>query len=420
MTSFPVAGDLLLSPLHDHLLALSRSETNLGCGKLVTARKNGPNNSSISTDASTSSLGNVNELKGKKVNSISQSENFVEPKNRGKSDNGGDMVSCLKKNLGSETFENKQYLSTDLNAKGLSDLGCDTGGLLKGSGFASKAIRESDEAMSSKKRELMSGKMKDRSLNSDLINDESFALIIGQSGSKFDNRDSKSNLMEKIGEHQIRVFHKDNKERCGSKEDRILTSVTADSDISEGRKDSKGAADQLKEVNVKAKSHQQDKLKMDTKKKTSEGKKKSVGSQLSGKSASKLADKSAGSSAVIKNKKNSGKDVLERTSGHKLKVSKLDAHRELQASADKSRLKSAHTKIDNQVISGKIMKETSVYGIPSTREPTLHTEEAPPAPFLIEEDWVQCDKCQKWRLLPQGMKPDHLPPSWVCSMLNWL
>nr|GME04605.1 uncharacterized protein LOC109170105 [Ipomoea batatas] len=422
MTSFPVAGGLLLSPLHDHLLALSRNGSNLGCGKLVAARKNGHNNSSISTDASTSSLGNANELKGKKVNSISQSENFVEPKNRGKIVNGHDTVSCLKKNLGSETLENKQYLSTDLNAKDLSDLGCDTGGSLKGAGFASKAVRESDEAMPSKKRELTSGKMKDISLNSDLINDESVALITGQGGSNFDNRDSKSNSMEKIGEHQVRGFHKDNKEHGGNKEDRILTSITADSDISEGRKDSKGAAEKLKEVNVKATSHQQDKLKiLDTKKKTCEGKKKSVGSQLSGKSASKLSVKSAGSSAVIKNKKNSGKDVLERTSGHKLKESKLDAHRELQASSDKSRLKSAHTKIDNQLISGKIMKETSMYGIPSTREPILHTEEAPPAPFLlIEEDWVLCDKCQKWRLLPQGMKPDHLPSTWVCSMLNWL
>ncbi|XP_019176898.1 PREDICTED: uncharacterized protein LOC109172205 [Ipomoea nil] len=402
MTSFPVARGLLLSPLHHHLLALSRNGSKLGCGKLVAARKNGHNDSSISTDASTSSLGNVNELKGKKVNSISPSENFVEPKNRG---NKIDIVSCLKKKLGSETLENKQYLSTDLNAKDLSDLGCcDTGGSLKGASFASKAVRESDEAMSSKKRERT---------NSGLINDESVALITGQGGSNFDNRDSKSNSMEKIG------FRKDNKERGGSKEDRIriLTCVTANSDISEGRKDSKGAAEKLKEVNVKATSHQQDKLKiLDTKKKTSEGKKKSVGSQLSGNSASKLSDKSA----VIKNKKNSGKDVLERTSGHKLKESKLDAHRELQASSDKSRLKSAHTKLDNQLISGKIMKETSMYGIPSTREPIPHTEEAPPAPFLIEEDWVQCDKCQKWRLLPQGMKPDHLPSIWICSMLNWL
>lgn len=42
------------------------------------------------------------------------------------------------------------------------------------------------------------------------------------------------------------------------------------------------------------------------------------------------------------------------------------------------------------------------------------------APVVIEENWVCCDKCQKWRLLPYGTNPDHLPKNWLCSMLNWL
>ncbi|KAI9122861.1 hypothetical protein K1719_005750 [Acacia pycnantha] len=37
------------------------------------------------------------------------------------------------------------------------------------------------------------------------------------------------------------------------------------------------------------------------------------------------------------------------------------------------------------------------------------------APQLIEEDWVCCDRCQKWRLLPVGIKPDQLPEKWLCS-----
>uniref|UniRef100_A0A7N0T7C1 CW-type domain-containing protein n=1 Tax=Kalanchoe fedtschenkoi TaxID=63787 RepID=A0A7N0T7C1_KALFE len=45
---------------------------------------------------------------------------------------------------------------------------------------------------------------------------------------------------------------------------------------------------------------------------------------------------------------------------------------------------------------------------------------APPAPVLIEEHWVCCDKCQKWRLLPLGRLPDSLPEKWLCSMLDWL
>jgi len=36
------------------------------------------------------------------------------------------------------------------------------------------------------------------------------------------------------------------------------------------------------------------------------------------------------------------------------------------------------------------------------------------------EDWVLCEKCEKWRLLPLGMNPDSLPKEWTCSMITWL
>ncbi|XP_052205360.1 cysteine-tryptophan domain-containing zinc finger protein 7 isoform X2 [Diospyros lotus] len=39
---------------------------------------------------------------------------------------------------------------------------------------------------------------------------------------------------------------------------------------------------------------------------------------------------------------------------------------------------------------------------------------------LVKEDWVCCDKCQKWRLLPVGTNPESLPEKWLCSMLDWL
>ncbi|CAL0311083.1 unnamed protein product [Lupinus luteus] len=41
-------------------------------------------------------------------------------------------------------------------------------------------------------------------------------------------------------------------------------------------------------------------------------------------------------------------------------------------------------------------------------------------PVVIEENWVQCDRCHKWRLLPVGTNLDILPEKWLCSMLNWL
>ncbi|KAK9015376.1 hypothetical protein V6N11_006487 [Hibiscus sabdariffa] len=39
---------------------------------------------------------------------------------------------------------------------------------------------------------------------------------------------------------------------------------------------------------------------------------------------------------------------------------------------------------------------------------------------LIKENWVSCDKCMKLRLLPISIKPTDLPEKWSCSMLNWL
>ncbi|XP_071727338.1 cysteine-tryptophan domain-containing zinc finger protein 7-like [Rutidosis leptorrhynchoides] len=36
------------------------------------------------------------------------------------------------------------------------------------------------------------------------------------------------------------------------------------------------------------------------------------------------------------------------------------------------------------------------------------------------DNWVACDRCEKWRLLPIGIEPKSLPDKWVCSMLTWL
>lgn len=41
-------------------------------------------------------------------------------------------------------------------------------------------------------------------------------------------------------------------------------------------------------------------------------------------------------------------------------------------------------------------------------------------PVVIEEHWVACDRCQKWRLLPCELNPDLLPKKWRCSMITWL
>eukprot|EP01018_Ginkgo_biloba_P033485 Gb_29110 [translate_table: standard] len=41
-------------------------------------------------------------------------------------------------------------------------------------------------------------------------------------------------------------------------------------------------------------------------------------------------------------------------------------------------------------------------------------------PVVINDNWVCCDVCEKWRLLPCGMEPSALPKKWLCRMLDWL
>lgn len=39
---------------------------------------------------------------------------------------------------------------------------------------------------------------------------------------------------------------------------------------------------------------------------------------------------------------------------------------------------------------------------------------------VVKEDWVCCDKCQTWRILPLDTDPDSLPKKWVCRLQTWL
>ncbi|KQK21712.1 uncharacterized protein LOC100830897 isoform X2 [Brachypodium distachyon] len=78
----------------------------------------------------------------------------------------------------------------------------------------------------------------------------------------------------------------------------------------------------------------------------------------------------------------------------------------------------------------KILASAQHGKFPASEEQELHmpatstittTNAAPhPAPVVIKENWVCCDMCQKWRLLPYGTNPSMLPQKWKCIMLNWL
>ncbi|KAK1945370.1 MORC family CW-type zinc finger protein 4 [Phytophthora citrophthora] len=47
-------------------------------------------------------------------------------------------------------------------------------------------------------------------------------------------------------------------------------------------------------------------------------------------------------------------------------------------------------------------------------------DEIKPNPIATkQDDWVQCDKCQKWRRLPNQVNVSELPASWYCKMNKW-
>ncbi|KAK1315648.1 hypothetical protein QJS10_CPA05g00491 [Acorus calamus] len=67
-------------------------------------------------------------------------------------------------------------------------------------------------------------------------------------------------------------------------------------------------------------------------------------------------------------------------------------------------------------VCGKVYIKASNLGV----DPLTGTAIPPTCPVVIEENWVQCENCNKWRLLPFGSKTESLPKKWLCIMLDWL
>ncbi|GMI70330.1 hypothetical protein HRI_000702300 [Hibiscus trionum] len=99
----------------------------------------------------------------------------------------------------------------------------------------------------------------------------------------------------------------------------------------------------------------------------------------------------------------------------------MDFEREQNGSLDKSKEISSDRTVDRQLLG---VDAPGV--VPHLTDKTLASQTtaaaavAAAAPVVIEENWVQCDRCHKWRLLPFDTRPEQLPEKWLCSMLNWL
>ncbi|KAF8401520.1 hypothetical protein HHK36_012460 [Tetracentron sinense] len=456
MTSFPIPGGLLLSPIPDSLLRLSEKEKLLKDGRSGSVHKGRLESYAMLVDESPSVRRDGKVFGEKKIKSVEKNGRSVELKN-GSGRNAGDEISDILKNeIDIETPAGKDYGANTLKLQLLSNSKCTVGETAKVTGRASDIYREANK-----------GVVKEEFFSSDIVKEEALETISSQEVSRVEKHNAKTSLAEKVWEDQKASYHKDvsvdSSKGWRSKGDKTYYPSKVDSNVSKGRKDPP-----KQKVGQKATSYEMDVMKLlqGREQPSSGSKKKSKGSQSNGNPAAELPMESlrVGSYAKPKNKKKSthagdhpSKSIADDVKLHKelekasesyrylfgdikleqaenrmdslepsskdrpkdsmLEVGKKDTH----TFADKSKETSSGKKIDNLLTSEAYLKTVPDVAHPLTGNGRV-SDVAPAvaAPLVIEENWVCCDKCQKWRLLPHGRNPDHLPKKWLCSMLNWL
>ncbi|GLT42503.1 hypothetical protein SLA2020_164990 [Shorea laevis] len=433
MTSFPVRGDVLLSPLPDDVLNLTKMEKILKANRYDFRQDNGillQENRARSVDRNDFPA----EWKGANSRYV-WDENRRSPKE----EVDVDTLSCeelLSKTLKLPLLSNS-YSAIDK---------------VKGKGIGREKFVHNE------------------------VRDESFEPVFTQEiGQENPKADSEGNVREdKKTSFVDDVYPRKDSHVKGEK---VCDMVNFDSNASKGKKAlNREQIDEHKDkVGLGYISNGQESMKLPQGKEnsSSSGKRKSKVSQSHGNLAADVPKDSlrgGGSSLMPKNKKTSGVDNYTT----KMELGDLnlekpfknaeDRYREFFGDIEESERENEKSSMgvyseDKLKQTEKIDKSTPPINNPSkerlsneksnrplasepylklTRDANLHSPNvnvseaapatgvqaapatgAPAAPLLIDE-WVCCDKCQKWRLLPLGMNPDKLPDKWLCSMLSWL
>ncbi|KAF3951070.1 hypothetical protein CMV_023246 [Castanea mollissima] len=454
MTSFPIPGGRLISPLNDSLLCLMRKEKHSSVSKPLPSLSGHQEHSAMLVDESASMMENGKLLKAKKMKLVGEKNRRVELKHGNGADSENDLTLQVKKISVNETTEGKEFMSGDLKCTPVSKLVCDARYSMKDAGGASEVFREG-----------YNDGGKGRLLSSEIVKEESSESVSGQDCGKSDKRNPRNILVENVSENIAVNSHKDVLTECkdNGNGQKTSSSLKVYSDESKCKED---LNPQKEKVGWKATSHEDDETNVPCKleKLSFERKNKSKGTQSNGKAAAVSTNESSrfGTTAEPNDKKstsyvvtdsnsktrkikpqkeNKGRDdrresllvtnleqkdnqmdPVGRPSEDRLKDANLGAV-EMQRNAflDKPKGRLSGKKVDKKSISGAFLKDATI-ACPPIMENGLGSEMAPPmaAPVVIEEDWVQCDRCQTWRLLPIGTKPEQLPDKWLCSMLNWL
>ncbi|XP_012455485.2 cysteine-tryptophan domain-containing zinc finger protein 7 [Gossypium raimondii] len=445
MTSYHVPGGVLISPLHESLLCLLRKEKEGPSreSKSIPLLKACPENSSGLIDESM--LGNGKQLREKKTKFlIGKSKKVVESKQGNRMNVENDKKMLIKNKLQNENAGGKELLSHDLKHTALSN---------------SVNVADSVESMP-RVCDLSAEANQDGSrgglFSSDSSKKDSLESISGRSraSGKKKKKDIQRSSVEKVWEQSVVDTGKNASVDLG---DNVGSKCYQNTAPLKCKEDSKTKVGQEATFPVQNETN----IPSEMENTLFVGKKKSKGSNNAGKIADSMKESltldvsgtpkdttsssqsfSSGKSKM--NKLKLQKDINKVRDNHrdaldtnfKQKRDKMDPsmrpfhnrpkdagpttdfERGHYGSLDKSKEIFSGGTVDNQLLG---VDAPGV--VPDLSDQTLASQTtalATTASVFIEENWVQCDRCHNWRLLPFDTRPEQLPEKWLCSMLNWL
>ncbi|KAF5744156.1 hypothetical protein HS088_TW08G00752 [Tripterygium wilfordii] len=449
MTSFPVLGGLLLSPLPDALMHLKENEKVPKYSGSMTVRMVGPNGSKTKLNAAHSSRGDGKVLGEKKTRSIEKydfcAETELKTGSSGDAQNGIGALSRNKADL--DTLAREELVSSTLKLPLLFNSHVAVGG------SATVMGRLSDMS-----KVACKGMMREK-VSSDCTKDEPSGPIFAQEDDLFGN--SKSDPVLKVREDRIvscldKGSGYPRKDLEGGKPH---NSVKTDSNFLKG-----GNVDLTdlpkKKAYQKIVSQGEEIMLPPDKEQPSSGGKKNVKASKSHNilDADASKERSRVSFSLVPKNKGSDDGFATKNEYEDSKLPKTtekaeDTYREifgdmLELEKEEKQLSSLEMLGEERLRDSMVADKSTYFRSNALKERSsgkkmdkASTSEAyhPQAtskvhsrpgngPFCdgasaaaaSEDNWVCCDKCQKWRLLPVGKNPNDLPEKWVCSMLDWL
>ncbi|KAK7264610.1 hypothetical protein RJT34_32219 [Clitoria ternatea] len=433
MTSFTIPGGVIISPLHDSLLYLIRKEKLIGDNRRTSSVSGHLEHFSRFTDESDSFVGHGNVLKKRKVTMVDQSEK--QQMNGNCSEN--DMALHMKKRLGNKTPDRKDFLSNDLKCTPLSSSICDAGETAEVTGKAFEVSKEVNK-----------DGVECRMVSIEAVKEDSLESISGQDFDKIEKQNTGNRFMEKVLENKPEISQncdftvpknnsKNNVFAVSKKITHDTMKCKVDQDTQSCQTDQKGKVKpesksksmgpgKVMTVAEKDSIRTSDDAMVNDKKSSSVGviSRKSKMHKIKSLEDNKVVDHDRDSMKGKKSEwKVDGADPTKRRPPlNKATINaSLDNVEKKSAYRVKIKEQPSRKKEGNQLAESHVKDAPSAFPVTETK-PT--SEIVPPstaaAPQLIEEDWVCCDSCQKWRLLPMGLKPEQLPEKWLCSMLYWL